>query len=233
MKLKDKITIGFCDPGEVSSLFMMSLIQIARNRNDLINNFLRVEAGCLISKSRNIIIKKFLDDTNDQWLLMLDTDEYISVTDFDKLIRTADEKDKPIIAGLYYGNFAANADLTPSMVPLIYKLEGNAFKPIYDYEKNSIFEVDAAGTGCLLMHRSVLAKMREAATENQGKDWCWFWDGAIGGHWYGEDLIFCHQVKRMGFPIYVNTNVVLDHHKSVWLKESQYETWRFDIQTKV
>jgi hypothetical protein len=233
MKIKDKITIGFCDPGKVSSLFMMSLIQISRNRSEIVNNFLRIEASTLISKSRNRMVKTFLDDTTDQWLLMLDADEYISVTDFDKLLKSADEVSKPIVAGLYFGDFAANADLTPFMVPLIYKLEGNAFKPIYDYPKNSVFEVDAAGTGCLLIHRSVLVKMRESATPNQGTEWCWFWDGAISGRWYGEDLLFCHAAKGLGYPIYVNTNVVLEHHKSVWLKESQYETWRFDIQKKV
>ena len=179
------------------------------------------------------MVKTFLDETTDQWLLMLDADEYISVTAFDTLLKTADEVSRPIVAGLYYGDFAANADLTPFMVPLIYKLEGNAFKPIYDYAKNSVFEVDAAGTGCLLIHRSVLVKMRESATPNQGTEWCWFWDGAISGRWYGEDLLFCHTAKGLGYPIYVNTNVVLEHHKSVWLKESQYETWRFDIQKKV
>jgi hypothetical protein len=68
--------------------------------------------------------------------------------------------------------------------------------------------------------------MREAADPNQGKDWCWFWDGPVKGEWIGEDLLFCRRIKSLGFPIYVNTGAILPHSKSYWLKEEHHELWR-------
>ena len=114
----------------------------------------------------------------------------------------------------------------PKPVPAIFQDSPDGFLPLYKYDKNAVFEIDAAGTGCLMVHRSVLEAMREAADPNQGKDWCWFWDGPVKGEWIGEDLLFCRRIKSLGFPIYVNTAAILPHSKSYWLKEEHHELWR-------
>jgi hypothetical protein len=88
-----------------------------------------------------------------------------------------------------------------------------------------LFEVDAAGTGCLLVHRSVLETMQDKCDTNQGKDWAWFWDGPIDGEWIGEDLLFCRRVRALGFPIYAHTGAILPHHKSYWLDDRQHDIW--------
>jgi hypothetical protein len=77
-----------------------------------------------------------------------------------------------------------------------------------------------------MVHRSVLEAIRDAADPNQGKDWCWFWDGPVKGEWIGEDLLFCRRIKSLGFPIYVNTGAILPHSKSYWLKEEHHDSWR-------
>jgi hypothetical protein len=80
----------------------------------------------------------------------------------------------------------------------------------------------------MLIHRSVLEKMREAADPNQGSDWCWFWDGPINGEWVSEDLLFCRRIKQLGFPIYTNTAAILPHQKAYWLDERHYIDWQLN-----
>ena len=110
-------------------------------------------------------------------------------------------------------------------MPTIFEDAPEGFLPLNKYDKDSVFQVDAAGTGCLLIHRSVFEAIQADADPHQGKDWCWFWDGPINGEWIGEDLQFCRRVRSLGFPIYVHTGAILPHSKSYWLDDRQHDIW--------
>jgi GT2 family glycosyltransferase len=169
------------------------------------------------------LVKQFLETKSD-WLLMMDSDEQLPVSSFDKLVEAAHEKERPIVAGLVFASFETGYPY-PQPVPTIFQDAPEGFLPLNKYDKDSLFEVDAAGTGCLLIHRSVLEKMRDEADEHQGQDWCWFWDGPIHGNWIGEDLQFCRRVRSLGFPIYAHTGAILPHSKNYWLDERQHDIW--------
>jgi hypothetical protein len=111
-------------------------------------------------------------------------------------------------------------------MPTIFMDTGTGFLPLDNYAEDAVFEVDAAGTGCLLIHRSVFEKMREVADPHQGNEWCWFWDGPINGVWLGEDLMFCRRARSLGFPIHVNTAAILSHQKTYWLDERHHWLWQ-------
>jgi hypothetical protein len=111
-------------------------------------------------------------------------------------------------------------------VPAIFQDVPEGFLPLFKYDRNRLFQIDACGTGCVLIHRSVLEKMREYADPNQGTDWCWFWDGPINGNWISEDLLFSRRIRQLGFPIYVHTGAVLPHQKSYWLSEEHHLSWK-------
>jgi GT2 family glycosyltransferase len=155
---------------------------------------------------------------------MMDSDEQLSVEAFDKLVETAHDKERPVVAGLVFASFETGYPY-PQPVPTIFQDAPEGFLPLNKYDKDSVFQVDAAGTGCLLIHRSVLEAIRADADPHQGKDWCWFWDGPINGEWIGEDLQFCRRVRSLGFPIYVNTGAILPHSKSYWLDDRQHDIW--------
>jgi GT2 family glycosyltransferase len=225
MKTAHKVSIGTCDPGTVNGEFAFSLIQIALSRSSRLGTFVRVKGSGLLSKQRNRVVKKFLETKSD-WLLMIDSDEVLTTEAFDKLIETAHEKDRPIVAGLVFASFDTGEPY-PMPLPTIFLDAPEGFLPLHKYDKDSIFQVDAAGTGCLLVHRSVLEAMRENADEHQGTDWCWFWDGPIKGDWIGEDLQFCRRVRSLGFPIYVHTGAILPHSKSYLLSDRQHDLWNF------
>jgi hypothetical protein len=226
MKSAHKVSIGSCDPGTVNGAFAYRLIQLAQARSARLGPFVRVKGSGLLSKQRNRVVKQFLDGTKSDWLLLIDSDEQLSVEAFDKLLETAHDKERPVVAGLVFAGFGIEGAPYPKPVPAIFQDAPEGFLPLYKYDKNSVFEIDAAGTGCLLIHRSVLEKMRETADKNQGPDWCWFWDGPVDGNWIGEDLLFCRRIRALGFPIYVNTGAILPHQKSYWLDERHHQLWK-------
>ena len=226
MKSAHKVSIGSCDPGTVNGAFAYRLIQLAQARSARLGPFVRVKGSGLLSKQRNRVVKQFLDGTKSDWLLLIDSDEQLTLEAFDKLLETAHDKERPVVAGLVFAGFGIEGAPYPKPVPAIFQDAPEGFLPLYKYDKNSVFEIDAAGTGCLLIHRSVLEKMRETADKNQGTDWCWFWDGPLDGNWIGEDLLFCRRIRALGFPIYVNTGAILPHQKSYWLDERHHQLWK-------
>jgi hypothetical protein len=227
MKMADKVAIGWLDPGTVDGMFCMSVASIYAERLSRVEGLLRVQAGGLLSRGRNELVAQFLTHTSAQWLLMLDSDMCFKrdrvLTDFDALLSTAHDTERPIVAGLYFGAWPGEHFPTP--VPLIFNtVEGTTtFRSIVDYQhRPSPLQVDSAGTGCLLIHRSVFEKLQSDASPHQGQNWCWFQDMPVNGDWFSEDHYFCARVREVGFPIYANTDVVLEHHKQVWLSDRQY-----------
>jgi hypothetical protein len=212
----------------VNGDFAFRMVQLAQSRGSRLGPFVRIKGSGLLSKLRNRVVKAFLDSTTSDWLLLIDTDEQLTVQAFDQLINTAHDKERPVVSGLVFAAFNADQNLYPQPVPAIFQDAPEGFLPLNKYDRNSIFEIEACGTGCLLIHRSVLEKMREMADPHQGTDWCWFWDGPLNGIWISEDLLFSRRVRQLGFPIYVNTAAVLPHQKTYWLDEKHHIDWQLN-----
>lgn len=221
MRSRDKVSIGWCDPGTVDGMFAARLFMLAQQRASILGPTVRIEGSALISRERNELVSAFLDKTDSAWLLMLDADQQLPVDAFDKLVATAHDTDRPIVAGLYFGAFN-RGDLYPTPVPLIYRMSEHGLLPVVDYPHDSVIPVDAAGTGCLLIHRSILMRMREQATADEGAHFCWFQDRPVNGTWQGEDIYFCTRARMMGVPIVAHTGAVLPHRKRYWLTDAHF-----------
>lgn len=222
MRMRDRVTIGWLDPGVVDGMFALSVANVNSERRTRVEALIRVENGGLISRGRNELVARYLRDTKSEWLLMVDSDEQLHLDTFDKLIDTAHDTERPIVAGLYFG--AWPGEFYPTAMPLLFHAkEGTTrFNPYLDYPPDSVVEVDSAGTGCLLIHRSVFEKIREHASPHQGTDWCWFMDMPVNGDWFSEDHFFCKLAKSHGFPIYAHTGATLPHRKRFWLEEKHH-----------
>ena len=129
MKTGHKVTIGSCDPGSVNGSFAYTLIQLAQARSSRLGPFVRIKGSGLLSKQRNRVVKQFLDNTDSDWLLMLDSDEQLSVSAFDALIDTAHDKDRPIVAGLVFAGFGVPGKAYPKPVPCIFQDSDKGFLP--------------------------------------------------------------------------------------------------------
>jgi GT2 family glycosyltransferase len=168
------------------------------------------------------LVARFMETSTAEWLLMIDSDEQLSLDTFDKLIASVHDTEKPIVAGLYFG--AWPGEFYPTACPLIFRrVEGSTrFLPVTDYPTNELIEVDSAGTGCLLIHRSVFEAFQAEATVHEGKTWCWFRDMPVNGDWFSEDHFFCARAKELGFPIWAHTGATLPHRKRFWLTEKHH-----------
>lgn len=222
MRTADKVAIGWLDPGQVDGMFMLSVASIYAERLNRIDGLIRVEAGGLLSRGRNELVARFLEHTTAQWLLMIDSDQQLSLAGFDKLIGSVHDRDRPIMAGLYFG--AWPGDLYPTACPLIFHQQPGTtrFLPLLDYPPDKVIEIDSAGTGCLLVHRSVFERFQEDASPHQGKVWCWFQDMPVNGDWFSEDHFFCARAKELGYRLHANTGVVLPHRKRFWLDDRHH-----------
>jgi hypothetical protein len=204
----------------------MDLIHIAREKNGHFDHMVQVGNVGLTTRSRNVVVKTFLETTDANWLLMIDSDERLSLDTWRKLVSSADDTQRPIVSGLVFAAFFDGQDeLRP--VPTIYRMNmETGLQPIDDYPLDKLFEVDAVGTGCILIHRNVLLDMQKNATVNQGKDWAWFVEGAIDGTYFGEDLLFSKRLKSMGYKIFAHTGAILPHHKQFWLDNRHHTPMR-------
>jgi len=226
MKSKDKICIGMVNNGTIDSMLAQDLIHIAIHPSGKFNNLIQVQNIGLTTRSRNLVVKTFLETTDAAWLLMIDSDERLSTENFMKLVDAAHDKDRPIISGLVFAAFFDDKDDLRA-VPTIYKMSEEAgLTAIDDYPINQIMEVDATGTGCLLIHRDVFLEMQKQSNPNQGKDWAWFVEGAIQGTYFGEDLLFSKRLKAMGYKIHAHTGAILPHHKQFWLDDRHHRQIR-------
>ena len=212
--------------GTIDSMLAQDLIHIAIHPSQKFHNLVQVGNIGLTTRSRNMVVKTFLETTEAAWLLMIDSDERLSIDAFLKLVDAAHDKDRPIVSGLVFAAFFDDEDgLRP--VPTIYRMDPErGLEAIDAYPENQLIEVDAIGTGCILIHRSVLLEMQKQATPNQGKNWAWFVEGAIEGTYFGEDLLFSKRLKSMGFKIHAHTGAILPHHKQFWLDERHHAPMR-------
>lgn len=222
----ETVHIAWCHHGTVDNYFAVSLMDIIKMFPTHINTWNSIQGLGLLSKSRNQIVQHFLDNTEDDWLFMVDSDEYITIDAFAKIVNLAEKEEYPFVTGLYFAaNWKTPTDLEP--VPLIFELtKDNGVQPFFSYPKDQPIKVYAAGTGCMFIHRSVLEKMREMYADQWGSNWAWFQDGPIGDDkWLSEDLSFCDRVNNAGFEITAHTGALIPHHKQMWLMESHYENW--------
>jgi hypothetical protein len=226
MKMGHTVIVGFLSPGQVDSMFALRLADLYRERRDRIVDLMTDENSGLLSRGRNRIVANFLDHpAKPDWLLMLDTDQQLEVDGFDKLIAAAHDTERPIVAGVYFG--AWGGEFYPTAVPLIFRDHPTypmRFAPVVNYPRDTVIEIHSAGTGCLLVHRSVFERIAEADDNphDPQKRWCWFRDMPVNGDWYSEDHFFCSVARENGFKLHAHTGVVLPHRKRFWLDERHH-----------
>ena len=86
--------------------------------------------------------------------------------------------------------------------------------PFWDYPKNSLFFVPAAGTGCMLINMKIFKKFPEPYFK--------FWKGI------GEDIFFCLRAREAGIKTWVNSKAKTEHIQMLYrfIGEKVYEEQR-------
>lgn len=163
----------------------------------------------LVARARNRIAAKFLRSEDFTHLLFLDTDLIFSPEHIARLV----SHDEPIVAGLYpkkQRELAWVCNLLPGE----------------ETDERGLQQVRYAGTGCLLIAREVLERMREAYPELEydpdhgdepGVKWDFFRCGVYRcpesglRRYLSEDWWFCQMALDLGYRIWMDTQVVCKH----------------------
>ncbi len=231
------VAVGFLDPGHWSHCFGQSLIdmylcdafgsqRMVPHGKQLRDN---AQAGGIVA-GRNSVAAKFLDATDCEWLFMVDSDMGFAPDTVDRLIASADPEERPVVGGLCFslrrdtaGEFYGQKYV---VVPTCYEYVDTddeiGFRSMVDYPRNAMVQVGGTGAACLVVHRSVLERLRER----------------IGDHWFdhvthpsgtvfSEDLSFCIRLAALDIPLFVNTAVRTTHDKGgVFLDEDEFDRCR-------
>lgn len=150
--------------------------------------------------NRNSIVKEFLRNRKENYLLMCDTGV---VPPYD--ILDLANLDLDVVAGLCF----SWQEGIPFALVLDEVLGG--FKQSKEIPPNTLLQKDAVGAGCLLIHRRVLEGISPPWFKFEQDEW-----GCLKG---GEDFDFCKKVRKHGFKVHVHTGYMCSHYGEVDIKQ--------------
>jgi GT2 family glycosyltransferase len=229
--VKERLTIGWCDGGTVEGRFMSGVANcIIEAPNQKINvvNTIRVN-GNQIARQRQSLWDFWADASDSEWLLWVDSDVILTPAVLKMLWDTADKKDKPVVTGVYFVS-NENEQTLMEPVPAIYKETGDPFRTqiIHPLPTNQVIQVDIAGFGLMLMHRSIIKPVREVAGdlsvfgENQ----------QASDKFISEDVSFCRKLQQAGIPLYAHTGATVQHMKTFSFDQNYYNLYWHGIATE-
>jgi hypothetical protein len=228
------VVLAYCHPGRVEAAFHESVLNLtvfdSVNHRRLLDGGGRIgyRSGVNVAGTRNEMVRKFLGETQAEWLWMVDTDMEFAPDTLERLLEHADPENAPIVGGLCFG-----IDMG-LLFPTMYELSGTKADPQFlryqVWPPNAMFQVFATGGACLLMHRSALVAIRDYQQANGQVGFSpafpWFQEREFGQRPMSEDITFCMRAGVVGLPVFVNTGVQLGHVKDQLLTFDGYKAQR-------
>jgi len=227
----DAVCLAYVHDSDVSYSFCKSLVDLLMfdvTRHGRIARGGYTAVRCARSSdlpdARNRAVAGFLDGSAD-WLLFVDTDMGFAPNALERLIEVADPTDRPIVGGLCFaqretaldgmGGFRTSARVT--ILDWVDTPIGPQFMGRSGYPVNEVVRCAGTGAAFILIHRSVLERIRD----EHGPTW---YNRVPGpdGKLLGEDVSFCVRAGALDIPIHVHTGVRTSHLKNVWVQEDDF-----------
>jgi len=218
--------------GNGNTMYMSSMLQLqdACHQHGIVFQHCFMMNESLIDRARNGLVHEFLTKSNAEFMLFIDAD--IQFRPEDVLMMMSQDKD--IICSPYPKKHI-NWPVITSAVQLgftepayLEKLVGEyVFSTLDDKTKmEEIVRVSEAGTGMMLIKRSVFKKMEGAFPENayvsdhsrdvlsgvEKKMFAYFRTGIFDGRYLSEDYYFCHKWREIGGDIWLFPWAITTHY---------------------
>lgn len=155
-----------------------------------------------VDACRNAIVKRFLEDNPAEWLFMIDDD----IAPWPTVLEMVEHK-KKIISALCYIH---KAGVPVSTCVLKRKKDWVKFGGAGE-GSNEPLEVQGVGTGALLIHRSVLEKIKPP--------WFRFTYKTDGTVLQGEDFYFSQKAKKAGYSLWLDSSRPCGHIHPIDIRE--------------
>lgn len=247
-----KVCIGYLSGSDVSNDFLLSLLALrdfdADAKFDRLqhpNWWINQRSGVNVSRSRNLLVSKFLAMRGPapEWLLMVDADMKFKPDALEQVVRSASFPDRMVVGGLCIAFGADPSDKTKTalmstlfdMTPPAPGISVPAFgiMPAKNVKRNALQEVYGTGAAFLLIHRQVLIDIavmigqqypwfRELVVPDDRPDVAWH---DRNDYWISEDLFFCLQAHQAGHRVFVNTGTEVQHVKQIRLTENLWRSY--------
>lgn len=169
--------------------------------------------GVPVADARNALANRFLDTKHTE-LLFVDADEGWNPADVVRLLASG----LPVVGAVGRKKSSTpDGDLSAWCMTLLPSDNGTV--PITE---NGMVEVEAVGTGFLLIGRCVFETMRvshpEWTRDNVGADGGVFTEffacdlDTTGRNRLGEDLTFCHRWRALGGRVFIDPTIAISHY---------------------
>jgi len=169
--------------------------------------YFRANTGS-IEEMRNEIVKSAMASACSH-LIMMDADQVYPPETIPRLL----SHNLPVVGALVHRRW-------PPFDPIIYKGEINSYVGIEEWEKDSLIEVDATGTGCILYSMEVF--------ENTQKPWFQSRSNIVdsANHPIGEDIGFCSELRKSGYKIFVDTSITIGHLSEIEITDGTWKLYK-------
>jgi len=169
-----------------------------------------------ICKNRNEAVMKAKEFDAD-YILFLDSD----MTFPDDIAMQLAKHQLPIVAGMYWHQ-------SPPHFPLAYKLDPESgehhYKHYVYYPRDSLFEVDLTGMGCMWVDTKVFDDIKMPYFDYLSTRE----DGLKN---VTEDVIFCEKVKEAGYSIYMDPMVKCSHLRMDKVNDIHFDSYMDTYKT--
>jgi hypothetical protein len=220
--MEETVSIAWCDNGNVDGKFTQGMIDVLLHSGIKFETSMRSQ-GNQIARQREKIINYWYDNNKSDWLLWVDSDIVISPEIFLRLWKKKDALTKPLLTGVY---FTSDTPEEPLMIPMptVYEFaeEDGVFgiKRLHPLPVDKFMKVGAAGMGFVLMHRSVVEKIKK---EVPGVPL--FTEAGVGKQFTGEDIYFFALCGKAGIPVWCDTGALVPHMKRFSFDEHYYKAF--------
>ena len=229
---KETVALAWCDGGLVDGRFMDGLLLAIMNAPKIgmrVVNKIRVN-GNQIGRQRQVLFDNWADVTKTDWLLWVDSDIVVTPDSLKLIWDSADKVSRPVVSGTYFVSKENERSLMQPF-PALFKEGSNKheLQIIHPLPKNELIKVDSAGFGFLLMHKSIVPKLREVSpnyslfAEEEG----------VGDKYISEDIVFFRKLKAAGVDLYAHTGAVVQHMKRFSLDINYYNLYWNGLQKEL
>ena len=218
--MQDKLTIAWCDNGMVDGKFMQGVADVMLHSGVEVVTTLRSQ-GNQIARQRDKVINHWYESNKSDWILWVDSDVVISPEKFKLLWDNKDIKERPIVTGVYFTTDHPEDTLMEPMPTLFWFAQSGdnvGIKRVHPLPKDKLIKVGAAGMGFVLMHRSVVDRIREVLPDAP-----LFSDIGHGKNFMGEDIYFFALCDKAEVPVYAHTDATVPHMKRFSFDVNYYD----------
>jgi hypothetical protein len=219
-----KLAIAWAQGGHPEPAFYGSLLQfmhadLLSPQGRKIFGGIAENQSCYIENNKNACVRDFLAGAADA-LLFVDTDHRYTPEQVYALVDSLDNE-HPIVGGLYF-NYWGDGNIYPVWLE---RGETGVLQNWTNVRRDALVEMAAVGGGFMAIQRRVLEEMAKVYTEDES--WTWFGRDVENKKRLGDDTTFCLRAAKLGFKVWGNSHVIVDHKKGRWLGWDDFtKHWR-------